>query len=46
MDCDKRDLYGIYKTLTHRYLLILVSLRGLKQKLYYTIGINKGDGCR
>ena len=46
MDHVKRDPYSIYKTLTYRYPLILASQRGLKQKLYYTIGTNKGDSCR
>ena len=46
MDRNEGDPYGIYKTLTHRYLLILASPRGLKRKLYYIIGTYKGDGCR
>ena len=46
MDNDERDPYGIYKTLTHRYPLILALPRGLKRKFYYTMGINKGDGCK
>ncbi len=46
MDRVKRDPYGIYKTLTRGYLLILVLPRGSKRKLYYIMGINKRDGCR
>ena len=46
MDYNKRNPYSIYKTLIYRYLLILASPRGLKRKLYYIIGTNKGDGCR
>ena len=46
MDYNKRDPYSIYKTLIHRYLLILASPRGLKHKLYCTIGTDEGDSCR
>ena len=46
MDCVKRDPYSIYKTPIHRYPLILALPRGLKWKLYYTIGTNERDGCR
>ena len=46
MDCDEKDPYGIYKTLIYGYLLILALLRGLKRKLYYIMGTDKGDGCR
>ena len=46
MDYNKRNTYSIYKTLIYRYPLILALLRGLKQKLYYTIGTDEGDGCR
>ena len=46
MDRNERDPYSIYKTLIYRYPLILALPRGLKWKLYYIMGINKGDGCR
>jgi len=46
MDRDEGYPYGIYKTPICRYLLVLASPRGLKQKLYYIIGTNKGDSYR
>jgi hypothetical protein len=41
MDCDERNPYSIYKTLTYRYLLILASPRGLKRKLRRIMGTEK-----
>ena len=46
MDYNERDPYGIYKTLTYGYSLILASPRGSKWKLYCVMGTYEGYGCR
>ena len=46
MDRDERNAYSIYKTLIRRYPSILASPRGLKRKLYRTMGTDEQNGCR